>query len=66
MSTLIYKCPHCGAVLEYDAETELMTCDHCNSTFTPQEAMEEAMREEGPQEQTEQTVCWVVGLCLFC
>ena len=43
MSTLIYKCPHCGAVLEYDAEKELMTCDHCHSTFTAQEAAEEAM-----------------------
>lgn len=55
MSTLIYKCPHCGAVLEYDAEKELMTCDHCHSTFTAQEAAEEAMREEGPREQTGQT-----------
>lgn len=55
MSTLIYKCPHCGAVLEYDAETQMMTCDHCNSTFTPEEAMQEAMKEDGPAQKEAQT-----------
>ncbi|MBQ7915256.1 MAG: hypothetical protein IJ315_00530 [Firmicutes bacterium] len=46
MSAMIYKCPHCGSVLEYDAEKYMMTCDHCNSTFTPEEAAQEAKGDE--------------------
>ena len=55
MSTLIYKCPHCGAVLEYDAEKKQMACGHCGSTFSPEEAIQEETMEESFQEQTEQT-----------
>ena len=53
MSTLIYKCPHCGAVLVYDAEKKQMACGHCGSTFSPEEAIQEETMEESFQEQTE-------------
>ena len=52
--TLIYKCPNCGAVLEYDAAKALMSCDHCHSTFTPAQA-EQAQAYDGKFEQVAPT-----------
>ena len=32
-ATKSYKCKACGAPLRWDAEQELLVCDHCDSTF---------------------------------
>lgn len=32
-NTNSYKCKACGAPLRWDAEQELLVCDHCDSTF---------------------------------
>ena len=54
---VVYKCPHCGAVLEFDAEVQKMTCDYCKSEFTPQQALlgeqdaePQDIREETPED----------------
>lgn len=31
------KCPNCSAELEFDASTQLVTCEYCKSTFDPNE-----------------------------
>lgn len=36
MSTLTYKCPSCGAPLEFDGRQQEMTCGSCGNTFDPQ------------------------------
>ncbi len=36
MSTLSYKCPSCGAPLEYDGRQKEMTCGSCGNTFDPE------------------------------
>jgi DNA-directed RNA polymerase subunit RPC12/RpoP len=36
MSTLTYKCPSCGAPLEFDGRQQEMSCDSCGNTFDPQ------------------------------
>lgn len=33
METITYKCPSCGADLEYDGKTGVLTCDYCGSSF---------------------------------
>lgn len=35
MSTLTYKCPSCGAPLEYDGRQLEMVCGNCGSAFDP-------------------------------
>jgi len=55
MATLIYKCPNCGAVLEYNAESAKMTCDHCRSTFSVEEAQRAAEVQSEPEDQGAQT-----------
>ena len=52
--TLIYKCPNCGAILEYDASNAVMVCDHCHSTFSPAQA-EYAQASDGVYQQAAQT-----------
>ncbi len=39
MAILVYKCPNCGAALEFDAELKKLRCDYCQSEFTPEEAL---------------------------
>ena len=36
MSTLTYKCPSCGAPLNYDGRQQEMTCGSCGNTFDPE------------------------------
>lgn len=31
------KCPNCGAELSFSAESQLVTCEYCRSTFNPKE-----------------------------
>ncbi len=57
MAVMVYKCPKCGAALEFDAEVQQMTCSYCGSVFTPQEALvgevnvePEDIREETPEQ----------------
>ena len=47
MSLLEYKCPHCGAALQYEAGTQSMTCPYCDSSF----AIEELGDLEGDLDQ---------------
>lgn len=35
--TVNYKCPACGAALRYDSASSLLTCDWCDSAFTPED-----------------------------
>lgn len=39
MAVAVYKCPNCGAALEFDAELTSLHCDYCQSNFTPEEAL---------------------------
>lgn len=32
-----YKCPSCGASIEYEPSSQLMSCDYCLSRFTPEQ-----------------------------
>lgn len=32
-----YQCPACGGPLHFDSRTERLQCDHCDSTFSPEE-----------------------------
>ena len=46
-----YQCPACTAPLRYSGETDLLVCDYCGSSYTPEEV--EALHreaEEVPQE----------------
>lgn len=36
MSTLTYKCPSCGAPLEFEGRVQEMTCGSCGNTFDPE------------------------------
>ncbi len=33
MSVLEYKCPNCGGTLKFDAATQKMSCEYCDSSF---------------------------------
>ncbi len=33
MSVLEYKCPNCGGTLKFDAESQKMSCEFCDSSF---------------------------------
>ena len=48
MSTLSYKCPSCGAPLDYDGRQQEMTCGSCGNTFDPEtiRAVNEIRRED--------------------
>ncbi len=54
MAVMVYKCPHCGAALEFDAEMQKMTCDYCKSEFTPEQALAGEQNAE-PQDIREET-----------
>lgn len=34
-ASISYKCPSCGASIEYEPSLQLMSCDYCLSRFTP-------------------------------
>ena len=34
MSVVLYKCPNCGASLEFDADSQHFECEFCLSSFT--------------------------------
>ena len=38
MATLVYKCPNCYSSLQFDATTQKLVCEYCDSTFTVEEA----------------------------
>ncbi|MBR6366228.1 MAG: hypothetical protein IKS10_09080 [Lachnospiraceae bacterium] len=38
-----YKCPGCGAALEYDPLDERMHCSYCSSSYTPEEISRKAI-----------------------
>lgn len=48
MSTLSYKCPSCGAPLEFDGREKQMTCGNCGNTFETETviAVNEIQRED--------------------
>lgn len=46
-----YKCPGCGAALEFDAETQKMRCSHCDITCTVEE-IEELTKQMEQREDT--------------
>ena len=39
MDTTILKCPNCGNILKFNAETQNFTCDFCGSALTQEEAL---------------------------
>lgn len=48
MAVVAYKCPSCGAGIEFNAEKQLFACEYCLSEFT-----EEQLRAQTPE--TEET-----------
>ena len=40
--TVQYKCPNCGAAIEYDGSARSLKCPYCDSTFTLDQAAEAA------------------------
>ena len=51
MAVVAYKCPNCGAPLEFSPESQKFECEYCGSSFT-----EEELLAASPAESTEQTV----------
>lgn len=54
MEVITYKCPYCGAPIEYDAEKSTFHCEFCGhdvekSALTPQSAEAEQQEEQGSQ-----------------
>lgn len=45
-----YKCPGCGAALEYDVNTNLMICNNCGQLYAPEQVVGEAMPTDGVME----------------
>ena len=46
MSTVIeYKCPHCGAILEFDPSLQQMRCPYCDSSFSVEDASQDVKIE---------------------
>lgn len=43
MSTRTYKCPNCGAYIEYKATKDKFECDYCGSPFTLEEVKAHAL-----------------------
>lgn len=37
MTVVSYKCPNCGAELEFDPKTQKFGCEYCSSQFTKEE-----------------------------
>lgn len=46
------KCPNCTAELEFDAQSQQVTCDYCGSTFNPKE-LEIEVKKATEQEANE-------------
>jgi len=46
MEVVQYKCPNCGASLEFKAATQTFGCDYCNGSFTSEQLNEIFPKEE--------------------
>lgn len=54
MSLLNYKCPSCGASINYDANSDKGLCDFCSSVFTLEE-LEEYAKKDGASTKEEKS-----------
>lgn len=56
MSTITYKCPNCGAALQFDVDSQKWKCDFCVSSFDKDaiSTLEEMLHEEEHQEAHEE------------
>lgn len=52
MAGMVYKCPSCGAYLNFDPESQQWKCPFCDSRFQEKDLLE---REEKSEEKTSQT-----------
>ena len=53
--TNVYKCPTCGAPIEFDGKTGKMSCDYCGNSFEVSEVNEQYKKYENVT-QNEETV----------
>ncbi|MDY3845898.1 MAG: hypothetical protein SOZ62_03185 [Eubacteriales bacterium] len=53
--TIVYKCPNCSAALKYDAKSEKMLCEYCNSSFDVEslKEYEEVLKKEKEAKEPE-------------
>lgn len=51
MAVVAYKCPNCGAPLEFSPESQRFECSFCGSSFS-----EEELQEYEPAQSSEQTI----------
>ena len=51
MAVVAYKCPNCGAPLEFSPESQKFECSFCGSSFT-----EEELQSIAPAQCSEQTI----------
>ena len=58
MAVVAYKCPNCGAPLEFSPESQKFECSFCGSSFS-----EEELQKYEPAQSSEQTIaaCTVTG-----
>ena len=57
MSTLLqYKCPNCGGSVEFDSDTQEMTCPYCDSTFEIETLKQ--YEDELTKEASEESKTW--------
>ena len=60
------KCPNCGAELEFNAKSQLVTCEYCRSTFNPKELNEKVhVSEEIEQFEGRSYLCSQCGASLL-
>ena len=51
MAVVAYKCPNCGAPLEFSPESQKFECSFCGSSFS-----EEELLKYEPAQSSEQTI----------
>ena len=51
MAVVAYKCPNCGAPLEFSPESQKFECSFCGSSFS-----EEELQKYEPAQSSEQTI----------
>ena len=54
MNTYTYKCPGCGAALEFDPKAQLMICNHCGQMYLPSDVSVSDDTSEGQMASNEQ------------
>ena len=68
----MYKCPGCGAALRFDPKSQMMLCDHCQTTLSPkseelvniiQSHGQEAVGEVPGQDGKIQTIVYTCPNC---